>query len=552
MSVTFNISTGNHVPFTPPSLLVTFTDTTPALCGASAWEWSFNDTVVGTASSWTYQFFSPQSSTMVLTVSTNTVPVEVSDSVTFTIEDPWPTYPAFRVLPSNIFNFNQGAKSAWLTGQNISPQNLVGTYRVSSITYLSGLVGGVPAITGENSSSYWQSTSVPALGYTWYFNGVQVATTKNWRYQFFDPMTGRISTDMTSMAFMGTAVYTNSQSFSSMPTIWQILSGIPAYTQTPGTCSLPTQIVSISAERKFPTCENFEPVTPRGIKGSTTLSPVVTSYDLLAERIKMQIGWPMTNAEICDDQIMDFINQGCEWYSKYAGFTEEYLMFDSSIYQCGYGMKIDKILNHIADWYCPYSTAGRMVSGQYIDCDLNNYRKVVGIFSADPAGGHGYSSEILFNMDYMFAQQAYFGQLMGGFGYDITTWHLLKEWMDLRKKMFATDIYIQFNPQSQMIRLTPEPQIVSGRGRYVGILGVRMEKSIRELVQERWVQRYALALTKIALAHIRGKFGGVVLFGGGTVNASDLMTQGLEEKTKLEEELMNGYGEAEPPIFFIA
>ena len=46
-------------------------------------------------------------------------------------------------------------------------------------------------------------------------------------------------------------------------------------------------------------------------------------------------------------------------------------------------------------------------------------------------------------------------------------------------------------------------------------------------------------------------FSGVILFGGGQVNPTDLMTQGLEEKTKLEEELMNGYGEAEPPVFFI-
>jgi len=300
-----------------------------------------------------------------------------------------------------------------------------------------------------------------------------------------------------------------------------------------------------------PKCEDHEFVTPTGVKASTTLSTVITSYELLAERIKMQIGWPMTNIELCDDQIYDFINQGCEWYTKYAGVTEEYLMFDSSIYTPGYGIKIDDILNRIADYYSPFTSALPIVSAQYIDCDTNNYRKVVNIFSADPAGGHGYSSEILFNMDYLFAQQAYFGQLMGGFGYDVTTWHLLKSWMDLRKKMFASHIYVNFNPTSQLLRLIPEPQVISGRGRYVGVIGCRMEKSIAELVQERWVQRYALALAKIALAHIRGKFGQVILFGGGTINATDLMTQGLQEKDEMEKELMDGYGEATPPLFFI-
>lgn len=299
-------------------------------------------------------------------------------------------------------------------------------------------------------------------------------------------------------------------------------------------------------------CDDHEPVTPPGIRGSTTLNPVVTSYELLAERIKMQMGWPMTNMEICEDQIYDFINQACEWYSKYAGLNEEFLVFDSSVYQCGYGIKLDDILNRIADFYCPYTSASKMVSGQYIDCDLNNYRKVAGIFSVDPAGGHGYSSEVLFNMDYLFAQQAYFGQMLGGMGYDVTTWHMLKEWMDLRKKMFATDIYVNFNPKTQLLRLTPEPHIRSGAGgRYIGIIGCHMEQSVAELVQERWVQRYALALTKISLAHIRGKFGQVTLFGGGTVNATDLMTQGVEEKNKLEEEIMTFGAEQEPPMFFI-
>jgi len=547
MAVTFNISSGNPVVFTSPSITVTFTDTTPALCGVSAWDWKFNNTTVSTTDSWTHMFFGPQSSTMILNVSTSTIPATASDVVTFVIEPAWPTYPSFRVLPSNSFSFTPGSGVAEITAQNTSPQLMTGTQFVSSLTYLSGMVLGVPEITGFNITTGIETVVAPALGYQWYFNSVNVATTRDWSYQFFDPMTGSISTDMTSMAFNGSAYYTNSTEFSGEPSIWQTLSSVPVYTGVPGVCSLPQQVLSISAEPEFPHCDDYEPITPQGIRASTTLNPVVTSYDLLAERIKMMMGWPMTNIEICDDQIMDFINQSCEWYSKYAGFSEEYLVFDSSLYQCGYGVKIDKILNHITDFYCPYSAASSMVSGQYVDCDLNNYRKVVAVFSVDAAGGSGGGTEVLFNMDYLFAQQAYFGAMMGGFGYDITTWHMLKEWMDLRKKMFATEIYVEFNPATQLLKLIPEPQ---SRGRYVGVIGCRMEASARELVQERWVQRYALALTKIALAHIRGKFGGVVLFGGGSVNASDLMTQGTEEKTKLEEELMNGYGEADPPIFF--
>tara|TARA_R110000822_G_scaffold16992_2_gene57470 strand:- start:1212 stop:2876 length:1665 start_codon:yes stop_codon:yes gene_type:complete len=553
MAITFDISTGNPVVFTSPSITVEFTDTTPALCGVSAWDWSFNSTTVSNTSSWTHTFFGAQESEMILEVGTSTYLATASEPVTFIIEPAWPTYPSFRILPSSNFNFESGSGVAAITAQNTSPVNMTGVQYLSALTYLSGMVLGSPAITGTSVTEGLEVVTASADSYQWYFNGVAIDTTRDWDYQFFDPITGLIYSDMTSMAFTGSAYTTNSTEFSGEPTIWQTLSSVPTYTGVPGLCSLPEQQLIINETADFPSCDDVEPVAPAGVKASTTLSPVVTSYELLSERIKMQLGWPMTNIELCEDQIMDFINQGCEWYSKYAGFTEEIVMFNSERYQCGYGLKMDDMFNNITDFYCPFSTAGNMVSGQYVDCDTNNYRKVVGIFSVDPAGGSGGGTEILFNMDYMFAQQAYFGAMMGGFGYDITTWHMLKEWMDLRKKMFATQVYVNFNPTTQLLKLTPEPQtgFTSGRGQYIGVVGCRLEKSVKELVQERWVQRYALALAKISLAHIRGKFGGVTLFGGGQVNATDLMTQGLEERKTLEEELMNGFGEAEPPLFFI-
>lgn len=295
-----------------------------------------------------------------------------------------------------------------------------------------------------------------------------------------------------------------------------------------------------------------DPVVPTGSRGSTTLNPVVTSFELLADRIKIQLGYPVVNIELCDDQIYDFINRGCEWYSKYAGQTEEYFIFSSDQYTSGYGIKMDDVINRITDYQGYGDTISPLVTSQFYDCDTNNYRKVAGVFSLDPAGGGmggGSNSAVLFNMDYMFAQQAYFGQMMGGMGYDLITWHLLKSWLDDRKKLFATEMYVRFDPRSQVMKLIPEP---GARGTFTGVIGVRLERSVADLVQERWVQMYAMALTKQALAHIRGKFGAVTLFGGASIQASDLMTQGMAEQTKLEEELMNGYGESIPPFFLIA
>jgi hypothetical protein len=269
---------------------------------------------------------------------------------------------------------------------------------------------------------------------------------------------------------------------------------------------------------------------------------------MLADRVKMQLGWPVTNIEICDQQIYDFIDQAVEWYSKYAGMTEEYLVFDSQYYTPGVGIKLDDVLTKLACFYdngCNQSTLGQ-ISAQYIDCDLNSMRKVIDVFEIATVENTGTSA--LFTLDYMFAQQTYFSYMLGSFGFDLITWHILKEWLDLRKKMFATEPSMSFDSRSQRLRIIPEP---TNRNQYIGVLGCWVERSVKDILKERWVQRYTLALTMIALGHIRGKFGQVTLFGGGSIFASDLMTQGLDMKKELEDEILNKLGEVTPCSFYV-
>ena len=59
----------------------------------------------------------------------------------------------------------------------------------------------------------------------------------------------------------------------------------------------------------------------------------------------------------------------------------------------------------------------------------------------------------------------------------------------------------------------------------------------------------------MTVSNIRGKYGSVTLFGGGSINSTDLMTQGLSEKDKLEEQMLTGaspgQGDADPTTFFV-
>lgn len=285
--------------------------------------------------------------------------------------------------------------------------------------------------------------------------------------------------------------------------------------------------------------------------GSTNLNSKIKTYADLIKRIKMQLGWPIVQVEGCDEQIVDFIDQAIEWYTKYAGYTEEFLIFDSNMYRPGIGIKMDDVFTQL---YCMQQNQPRMTNaaakntehGRLLqDYDLDSYRKVINIWSFDEGGQNG--GDFLFSMEYIFAQQTYFSYVLGNYGFDLVSWHILKDWIDTRERMFALKRRYDFNERTQILRLTPEP--ITGQ-RFIGIIGAYVEKPIKDLIMERWVYKYALALTKIQVGNVRGKFGAVQLFGGGTVSI-EIGAQGLAEQEKLEAELMDSYGEVTPNQFFI-
>jgi hypothetical protein len=180
------------------------------------------------------------------------------------------------------------------------------------------------------------------------------------------------------------------------------------------------------------------------------------------------------------------------------------------------------------------------------DFDLDDYRKVIDVFSLEQGNNSGVNT--LFTIEHTIAQQAYFGHLLGNVGYDLVTWHVLKDWLDTREKLLALKPYVRFNPDNQILRIIPEP----ARGNpYYGLIGCKVQKPIKDLVSQLWVFRYVSALTKIAVGHTRGKYSGTNLFGGQAVNAADMLRQGEKEKDELEKELMSNYVDSDPVRFFI-
>ena len=282
-------------------------------------------------------------------------------------------------------------------------------------------------------------------------------------------------------------------------------------------------------------------VLPTGYRGGTTLNPLVTSYDDLSIRIQHQLGAPLINLEISDEQVYDCITDSIEYFTKWAGYTEEYLLFDSKLYKRGVGIKVDDLFTASYEM----RTSGVESLSASFDYDLASKRKVIDAFEFSKGEDTGINT--LFTLEQAMAQQIYSSYMIGNFGFDLITWEVLKGFIDTRNKVLALQAQFRFDNRTQILRIMPEP---SSDHTYLGVVGCYVERPIKDLIRERWVQKYALALVKIAMARVREKYQGTNLFGGGSIN-TNILAEGLKEKETLETELMNSYQDAIPPTFFI-
>ena len=327
--------------------------------------------------------------------------------------------------------------------------------------------------------------------------------------------------------------------------------------------------------------KNQTDVKPLSSFYSTNLSPIVNSYEKLATRIAYTLGYPQINIEAHQNQVFDNISIAIEMFSKFAGYTEELLTFNSELYEPGRGMRMDvlftatqqlkgtapaddnttfdKSLYEIGTSTIGSSPTNFAVSyenGQPnmkgYDYLTDDYRKVVDIFAFEEGSTSGINT--LFTIEQTLAQQTYFSYALGKYGFDLISWFTLKNWLDMRRKLLSQDYYFRFDDRSQTMYLTPEPNTGSSRASFYGIVGAYVERPVHQLVSEPWVYQYALALTKINIGRIRGKYSGTNLFGGGAPNYSELLSEGNAEKEKLETKLYEGvpgFGDGQPPLFFV-
>ncbi|MDB4430231.1 hypothetical protein N9273_00260, partial [bacterium] len=101
-------------------------------------------------------------------------------------------------------------------------------------------------------------------------------------------------------------------------------------------------------------------ITPLSAFLSTNLNNKIETYSRLGDRIKRALGYPIVSLEIHSDQLNENIQIAIEYFTKFAGYTREYMIFDSALYEQNKGIRLD-ILYTLAN--TDLDTNARKVTG---------------------------------------------------------------------------------------------------------------------------------------------------------------------------------------------
>ncbi len=82
-------------------------------------------------------------------------------------------------------------------------------------------------------------------------------------------------------------------------------------------------------------------ITPLSAFLSTNLNNKIETYNRLGDRIKRALGYPVISLEIHSDQLNENIQIAVEYYTRFAGYTREYMIFDSNLYETNKGIRLD-------------------------------------------------------------------------------------------------------------------------------------------------------------------------------------------------------------------
>lgn len=232
---------------------------------------------------------------------------------------------------------------------------------------------------------------------------------------------------------------------------------------------------------------------------SNFLNYSVKSEEDIMDWVLMQLGYPLVEVEIHENQLRMCVNDALEEYTRWILQEEEYLVLDLK----------------------DYNTSGFTLPG--------NVTGIVALEGSSRSGG----INTLFTIENTM-QNSGITMMGGGAGGSWIDYEIARQHIELSNRMMAAHFHFEFNERIQLLTLIPNPTEKSIKGHIV--VGCNVIRPEDQQIGESWVKRYTLALVKIIVGNVRSKFEGTSVLGGNTVNTA-IKDEGIGEKEALLEEI---------------
>ncbi len=227
----------------------------------------------------------------------------------------------------------------------------------------------------------------------------------------------------------------------------------------------------------------------------------------LAGSIRAQLGYPVIDVELTTYQMDEAIQAGIESLRKRSDIAYKRGFFFMDVQP---GIQAYRMTNKKAGFH-------KIVN-------VNMAHRFTSAFLSSAHGAGVYGQVVL--------QHLY---NMGT--YDLTSFHLVAQYVEQLEHLFATRLVFHWDESSRVFSLHHsfvfEERI---------LLDCAVERTEQELLKDRWcktwIEKYALSQSRYMLAEIRGKYASLPGAGGGiSLNAADLITRADQDMADLYQQL---------------
>lgn len=242
----------------------------------------------------------------------------------------------------------------------------------------------------------------------------------------------------------------------------------------------------------------------------------ITTREGLIEYVHRRLGSPcIKTADLTNEQLDDIIDVALDRFYEHAmGFAQE-----------------ERVL------YLPVTKGVGFVDISDVDPQPTAVNETLS----------DYNSDIWSNFNTLFTVE---NMMLHRWGFniyqpDVITFQIMYTWLDFFKTMYGRQYRVVINEHGKIARILPFPN--SNGGIFCDVWVKRPES---ELFNFSWIRDYVFAKALVQVGMNRGKYSGIALPGGGTLNADMYLTKGEALIEKLDTALLEEW--SEPPDFFIA